>query len=496
MARIPLRSPPSAVRTVISTGIAAIQGELGISPDFSEEVSSAAVAAARAPRLPTLDRTDLEFVTIDPPTARDLDQALHIAEAGTGFLVHYAIADLAAFITPGDPIDLEAHQRGETLYGADMKVPLHPAVISEDAGSLLPDQVRPALLWSIQVDETGEGTDIRVERALVRSRAQLDYAGAQAMIDAGEGPATLRLLRRVGELREGKERSRGGVSLPLPDQEIVAAGDRWNLEYRSPPSVEGWNAQISLLTGMGAAWLMLTAEVGLLRVLPPPADSDVARLRRTAHALDIEWPATQSYAEFVRGLDPSYADQAAMITSCTRLLRGAGYVGFVGTEPQQPRHSALAAPYAHVTAPLRRLIDRYALEICVSICAGVPVPEWVLEQLPTLPEVMRESSRRANAYERAVVDLVEAALLHGRAGEEFRAVVVAVEDRDPRRGTVMVREPAIEASVSSATPLPLGADVMVRLTRADVDARKVAFELAAVEPTSGRPSGSATPGPH
>lgn len=489
MVRVSPSSPGSGA--IIGSGISRIQSELGISPDFPEEVRSAAVAAARAPRLPALDRTDIEFLTIDPPTARDLDQALHIAEAGTGFLVHYAIADLAAFISPGDPIDLEAHRRGETLYGADTKIPLHPPVISEEAGSLVPDQVRPALLWSIQVDETGEGTDIRVERALVRSRAQLDYAGAQALIDAGEGPDTLRLLRRVGELREGKERSRGGVSLPLPDQEIAVAGDHWDLEYRSPPAVEGWNAQISLLTGLGAAWLMLTAEVGILRVLPPPAERDVARLRRTAHALDIEWPSSQEYAEFVRGLDPAYANQAAMITSCTRLLRGAGYVGFVGTAPQQPRHSALAAPYAHVTAPLRRLIDRYALEICVSICAEVPVPAWVLDQLPALPEVMRESSRRANAYERAVVDLVEAGLLHARVGEEFRAVVVAVDDRDSQRGTVMVRDPAIEAPVSSPAPLPLGADVVVRLTRADLDARKVAFELA-----TGGPSGSATPGPH
>jgi exoribonuclease R len=496
MVRVPLSSPRAAVRAVIAPRITQIQSELGIDPEFPEEVLSAANAAAQAPRLPTLDRTDIEFVTIDPPSARDLDQALHIAEAGSGFLVHYAIADLAAFITPGDPIDLEAHRRGETLYGADTKVPLHPPVISEDAGSLAPDRVRPALLWSIQVDETGEGTDIRVERALVRSRAQLDYESAQALIDAGEGPDTLRLLRRVGELREAKERSRGGVSLPLPDQEISVSGEQWDLEYRSPPAVEGWNAQISLLTGLGAAWLMLAAGVGILRVLPPPADRDVARLRRTAHALDIEWPGTQSYAEFVRGLDPAYANQAAMITSCTRLLRGSGYVGFVGTPPPQPRHSALAAPYAHVTAPLRRLVDRYALEICVSICADLPVPEWALEQLPTLPEVMRESSRRANAYERAVVDLVEAGLLHARVGEEFQAVVVAVDDRDARRGTVMVREPAIEAPVASAAPLPLGADVVVRLTSADLDTRKVAFELATVEPPIGAPSGSAAPGPH
>ena len=102
----------------------------------------------------------------------DLDQALHIERDGDGYVVHYAIADLAAFITPGDPVDLEANRRGETLYGADSKVPLHPPVISEGAASLLPDQVRPALLWTIKVDATGEGTDVTVERARVRSTRQ------------------------------------------------------------------------------------------------------------------------------------------------------------------------------------------------------------------------------------------------------------------------------------------------------------------------------------
>ncbi len=99
--------------------------------------------------------------------------------------MHYAIADLAAFIEPGDPVDVAANQRGETLYGADSKVPLHPTVLSEDAASLLPDQLRPALLWTIHLDETGEGTDVHVERARVRSTAKLDYAGVQQAIDDG-----------------------------------------------------------------------------------------------------------------------------------------------------------------------------------------------------------------------------------------------------------------------------------------------------------------------
>ncbi|MAS54613.1 MAG: ribonuclease II, partial [Pimelobacter sp.] len=285
-----LRTDDSDVVTTIRAGIARIQAELDVTPDFPPEVLAAAEQAAASPRLPDLDRTDLDLVTIDPETAQDLDQAVHVQrEPGAGgeggYVVHYAIADLAAFITPGDPVDVEAHARGETLYGADSKVPLHPPAISEDAGSLLPDRVRPALLWTIRVDADGEGTDIHVERALVRSRAKLSYESAQAMLDDGTASQTLLLVKEIGEKRIVRDAARGGVSLPLPDQEIDIADGRWRLEYRSLLPIEEWNAQISLLTGFGAASLMVYARVGLLRTLPDPDPRDVQRLHRTARAL-------------------------------------------------------------------------------------------------------------------------------------------------------------------------------------------------------------------
>ena len=111
-------------------GVAAIQAEMEVSPDFPPEVEEAAAQAAAAPRLPDLDRTDIPFVTIDPASSMDLDQALHIERDGAGYVFRYDIADLAAFITPGDTFDAVANRRGETLYGADSNVPMHPKVIS------------------------------------------------------------------------------------------------------------------------------------------------------------------------------------------------------------------------------------------------------------------------------------------------------------------------------------------------------------------------------
>ncbi len=468
----------SADGETLRAGIVAIQAELEVTPEFPPEVEQAAQAAAKNPRLPGLDRTDLPFVTIDPATAQDLDQALHLERGDNGYTVYYAIADVGAFVSPGDPLDQEAHKRGETLYGADSKVPLYPKALSEDAASLLADQVRPALLWTIELDGDGGTVAARVERALVRSRAKLSYVEVQEQLDAGTADPVFGLLKEVGELRLAQEAQRGGVSLPLPEQEVRIDGEHWSLAFRQQHPVEQWNAQISLLTGMTAAAFMVTSKTGLLRTLAPADPRDVKRLRRTAKALSIEWPENQSYPDFVRSLDPATSSHAAMLVACIRLLRGSGYVGFAGELPQHTGHSAIAADYAHVTAPLRRLVDRYALEISVALSAGDDVPGWVVDRLGELPKTMQASTRRANQYERAVLDLVEAAVLQEYVGERFDGVVVEVDDRDARKGDVTIREPAVEAPISHQGELPLGTDVRARLAAADPRTRAIRFELA------------------
>jgi exoribonuclease R len=461
----------------VRAGVAVIQAEQGLTPGFPAAVERAAEAAAEEPRLPGRDRTDLELLTIDPEGAMDLDQAMHLEADGDGYVVHYAIADVMAFLEPGDPVDEEAHRRGESLYGADSKVPLHPKVLSEGAASLLPDQERPAFLWTIRLDAVGDVVEASVERARVRSRQRLDYAGVQREIDSAPPGSTLALLRTVGELRIAKEAERGGVSLPMPAQEIDLQDGHWSLEYREMLPVESWNAQISLLTGFVAASMMVDGQVGVLRTLPPAPEHAVTKLRRTARALGIDWPRSQGHADFIRSLDPSHPAEAAMVVACTSLLRGAGYAVFDGNVPEQPEHAALASTYAHVTAPLRRLVDRFGLEICVALCAGEPAPQWVLDRLDTLPETMRDSGRRSHAYENAVLNLVEALTLAPRVGEQLDAVVTEVEDDDARKGTVMVREPAVEARVSSTSPLPVGEDVTVTLDAADPATRRVHFTL-------------------
>jgi exoribonuclease R len=463
-------------------GFASIRAELHVPEVFPPEVIAAAERAAAHPTLRDAETTaallDVPFLTIDPPGSMDLDQAMHIARLGAGYRVRYAIADVAAFVAPGDPVDVEAHLRGETLYSPDIRTPLHPPAIGEAAASLLPDQVRPALLWTIDLDAEGRQTEVDVVRALVKSHARLNYAQAQQAIDAktgaGADDGTLALLAEVGRLRQALEADRGAVSLRLPEQEVDAEGTNFRLHYRAPLPVEDWNAQISLLTGMAAAKLMLVAGVGILRTLPPPDDGAIAMLRRSAAVLGVKWPRALTYQEFVRALDPATDSGAALLELSTRLLRGAGYTAFDGAPPRQPEHSAVAAAYAHTTAPLRRLVDRYVGELCVAVCAGVDVPAWVREALPALAAVMAESGHRAHALERGCVDLVETVLMAPHIGETFEAGVV---ETGKHGGTVQLRTPPVRARCTG-DDLPLGERIAVRLDQADPATRTLVFARA------------------
>ncbi|MGW5850301.1 RNB domain-containing ribonuclease [Streptomyces sp. NPDC055254] len=458
-----------------------LRTKLGVPARFPDQVLAEAERAAREPRLPEADATDLPFFTIDPPSSVDLDQAMHLARRpGGGYRVHYAIADVAAFVTPGGAVDAEAHRRVTTLYFPDGRVPLHPAVLSEGAASLLPAETRPALLWRLDLDAEGrvETTDLR--RALVRSRAKLDYDGVQKAIDTGTAEEPLALLADIGRLREALERERGGISLNVPEQEVVERDGSYELEYRAPLPADGWNAQISLMTGIAAADLMLATGTGILRTLPRAPDGAVGRLRRVAKALGIDWPHHVPYAELVRSLDPHRPAHAAFLQECATLLRGAGHTVFTGGDTPDPAiHAAVAAPYAHCTAPLRRLVDRYCGELCLAAVAGAEPPQWAVAALEALPREMAAGTRLANTVERECVDLVEAAVLRDRVGETFEATVIDVKERDPLVGTVHLADPAVVGRVeSTARELPLGERIPVRLSAADPGTAKILFTTA------------------
>ncbi|MFC4064042.1 RNB domain-containing ribonuclease [Actinoplanes subglobosus] len=493
-----------------------LRRELGLPDEFPEAVLAEAAEAARDTSMPRADRGGIEFVTIDPASSRDLDQAMHLSRrSGGGYRVHYAIADVASYVRPGGPLEAESWVRGQTVYLPDGRVPLHPPVLSEDAVSLLPGGDRAAVVWTIDLDGDGETVAVGVERARVRSRAKLDYAGVQRQIDAGTAPEMLTLLPEIGGILARRAADRGAVNLPLPSQEVERGSDGWRLVLRAPLPVEEHNAQISLLTGMAAARIMLGAGIGLLRTMPSPKPEAVEKLRAAAGPLGIVWPDGARVGTVIAAVDPADPRGAAFLGQAAELLRGAAYTAFGVAAPVAPGrggdsgsavaggragsgpagrpeggaeilgvpadagHGGVGAPYAHVTAPLRRLADRYATEVCLAVTEGRAVPGWVVDALPRLPRAMSTTDRVAGAADRGAIDLAEAVLLQGRVGEVFEAAVLDRDEANGKRpagGTIALDEPAVRAKCLG--DLPLGERVPVRLTAADPVSRTVRFERA------------------
>jgi exoribonuclease R len=455
-----------------------IRRELNLPAEFPPEAMREAEEAAAATALPATDRTDIPFVTIDPAESRDLDQAVHLSRTGSGgYRVRYAIADVASYVRPGGALETETWSRGQTIYLPDGRVPLHPPVLSEGAVSLFPDVDRAAVLWTIDLDADGATVRIDVERARVRSRAKLDYAGVQAAVDAGATPEPVALLPELGALLAARAAERGAVNLPLPEQEVEQDGAGWRLVLRAPLAVEEHNAQISLLTGMAAATLMLDGGVGLLRTMPAPRPEAIAKLRAAAESLRVAWPAGAPVGAVVASVDPGSPRGAAFLDQAAELLRGAAYTAFDGGPPAESGHGGVGAPYAHVTAPLRRLADRYATETCLALHDGRPVPDWARAALPGLPKAMGDTDRVASAAGRGAIALAEAVLLEHRVGERFDVGVLDVDGGGERKkpgGTVALDEPAVRARCAGT--LPLGERIAVTLAMADPASRTVQFQ--------------------
>lgn len=467
------------MRPTEALSFAAIRTELEVPATFPDAVLADARESVGRVAGEHRERLDLPLVSIDPPGSLDLDQALHVERSTDGYLLRYAIADVGAVVSPGAAMDREAWARAVTLYSPDTRTPLYPPELSEAAASLLPDEDRLALVWTFGLDPDGELSTVDLRRRTVRSVARLDYAGVQADFDSGAAHPSIAALSTLGPILVEQARARGAIDLAIPEQDIVRAADgSWRLSLRSQLPVERWNAQVSLLTGRAAAALMLKSGVGLLRTLPAADEEAVNRLRRVASSLGIAWRQGVSPAEVLSTLSGQEPREVAFIEEAASLLRGSGYTAFdtaagITVPAGQEGHGGVGAPYAHVTAPLRRLADRYVNEVCLAVQEGRDIEDWARRRLPDLPDAMRAGDRRDDDLQRACLDATEAAVLSNRIGHVFEGVVVDAGGTD---ATVALADLAIRAKCSGPQQ-ELGATVRVKVVEADVRSRTVRLDL-------------------
>ena len=453
----------AAIDGAIGAGLDAIRTEAEVPNEFPPDVVAAAEDAARRQAGAIhADRTSVPFVTLDPASATDLDQAFAIERSGDDVVLHYAIADVGFFVDPDGALDAEAWRRGGTVYLPDRKAPLYPPPLSEAAASLLPDGPRPAVVFTVRVDPTGDARLDEVARAVIHSRAKLAYEDVDAAsLPTGFEELAQRIL--VAEERRGASR------VEFPDQLLERTPDGWRLCFEIRRESEDRNAAMSLATNLAVAAALHAAGTGLFRVMPDVPERAVRRLRLTAQAFGLEWPEDVSLARFQRSLPAHDQRSAAFLLAVRRACGGASYEPFrLG---QRPWHAAVAAMYAHATAPLRRLADRYVVEAALAVANGVAVPDHVETALTKLPKVMARAEERGNRVENAVNNLAEAVLLDGREGELFDGVVV---DEDGDGPLMQIAEPAILARVGASRVTP-GDAIRVRLVEADPVARRVEF---------------------
>jgi exoribonuclease R len=448
----------------LGRGLAEIRRQFQVPEGYPPEVLEAAkVAAARVPN-EHVDRTDVPFVTLDPATSTDLDQAFAIEQGGNDLLLRYAIADVGWFVEDGGPIDAEAWRRGTTYYLPDGKAGLYPPVLSEGAASLLPDGPRPAIIFTVRVDPEGDVKLDGAERALVLSRAKLAYD----LVSEDDLPAELaELARRI----ESAEARRGAARVDPPEQEVVANGDgKYRLLFRPMAKAEQRNAALSLACNLAIADALLAHHTGLFRVMGEPDRRAVKRLRHSARALGLDWPKPMSLDQLERRLDPADPKDASFMLAIRRAGAPAGYAPY--KEGVVPWHAAMAATYVHATAPLRRLADRYVVEATLAIAYGRPVPDWVNQAFPKLPIIMDRADARSSQIERAAIDLAETVVLHGREGKTFDAVVTDIDERGAR---IQLCKLPVTARVE-AKGAETGDEIDVRLVSADTDRRELRFE--------------------
>lgn len=448
----------------LARGLAAIRQQFKVPAGFPPEVLAAAEAAAKRAPSEHVDRTAMPFVTLDPASSTDLDQAFWIEASGGDLLLYYAIADVAWFVADGDAIDVEAWARGQTIYLPDGKASLYPEVLSQGAASLLPDGPRPAVIFTVRIAGDGSVKLDSAERAVIRSRAKLAYDSVKdSDLPSGFGE----LARRIA----ANEDRRGASRVDPPEQEVEDAGNGvFQLVFRPKLDSEVRNSALSLAANMAIADAMLAHKTGLFRVMAGPDAVAVTRLRNAAKAFGLDWPAAQSLGDFQRGLNAADPKQAAMMLAIRRAGDGATYQTY--TEGVTPWHAAMAATYAHATAPLRRLADRYVVRATLAIANGQPVPDVVTQAFAKLPKVMERAEQRSSQVDRAVIDLAEAVMLDGKENDVFAAVVTDVGEHGVR---VQLSDYPVVATVDAHGVTP-GDAVQLKLLSADPDLRSIKFQ--------------------
>jgi ribonuclease R len=399
-----------------------------------------------------VDMRDVPFVTVDSASTRDLDQALHVARAGSGWRVRYALADPAWFVRPGTALWDEALARGASYYLPEYAVPMLPRSLSEGLISLGEGVDRRAMVMDIRLEADGRVRRTEIVRASVRSRAKLSFEEVQAHL---EGVTIERIDDAIRRSLDALE-AVGDLRVRLNEQREVVRFRR--RDGRVP--VELHNEQLSLLCNIeGARYLQRArADEGIhpiYRVHPAPPAARLDRFRRMAAAIGRPWSLEQALAVYLAALPEDRVAQA--------IHRQAIMLNYRSTfEVEAASHFGVGAEvYARFSAPMREIVGIFLHKETWERIEGTgqvdPAGDEVLRH-----QVLKAANRSKELQRKLDKD---AAL---RSIDEFLE-----RDRGPHRGTV-VGLTARRAYVSLDDPaIDLKVDLSDLKARCDDDGTKL-----------------------
>jgi ribonuclease R len=411
----------------------------GIPDAFSARVTGEAAALRAFARAGREDLRSLPLVTIDPPDARDHDDAVWAKyDSATGACeVVVAIADVAAYVRPATALDREARIRGNSVYFPDRVVPMLPERISTDLCSLREREERPALACFMSFDATGRKLAHRFARVVMRSAAKLTYEEAQAAIDGRPGPHAqaltedvLRPLWQAYDVLMKGRRAREPLELDLPERKLVLDAHGLIERVVTPLRLDAHRLieEFMIQANIAAAEELEKHRAPLLyRVHEPPSAEKVRALADFLRTVGISLPLGQVMRprHFNRILATAAGKDYQHVVNEIVLRTQAQAV----YAPENRGHFGLALPrYAHFTSPIRRYADLIVHRGLISALVlgddGLSAAD--ISALKETADMISDAERRAMAAERETVDRMIARHLADQMGALFRGRIRGV----------------------------------------------------------------------
>ena len=382
------------------------------------------------------DFTQQTVITIDPATARDFDDAISLERLDNGhWLLAVHIADVSHFVPLDSKLDLEAFDRGTSVYLPDRVLPMLPEVISNNLASLQPGRLRYCMTASIEFTEEGVPVHTELHRGVIKSAHRFTY---EEIDDYLENPTPWKkklspdVFRLVGEMhtlamRLRKRRlDRGAINLVLPEVRIKlddngkVAGGYTEENTESHQIIE----EFMLAANIATAQFLVDRDLPLVRrVHPQPTEAKMNDLSEFVRGLGIQVDNLQDRFELKRVIEQSEGlpEQHAIHYAVLRSMQKAVY------SPQDIGHYALNAKiYCHFTSPIRRYPDLVIHRMVGDVIDGKK-PDASVKRLTAVGQHCSDREKRATEAERELVKLKLLNYMADQLGTRLHAVITGVE---------------------------------------------------------------------